>query len=208
LKTIFIILLVAASLPGSAQGKFFGGNGDGFAAAALTNVVLPVEGSRFSGSRGTMGYAFDLYYQFADALSLLILEKSFDGMVFKPVDTVQVSFDMAYNGHAAFNDPLASAETIFYRVRIKTGTGGYKYSTMLSFRGGKSRNDFYFSVQDKQLYYTVTESGSIDIISSSGQLVRQLTLQKGTGTIQLLPLIKGIYLLRFQLGEPMKIVVQ
>jgi hypothetical protein len=50
MKQLFTLLLLVLVNVGNTQGKFFGGNGDGFATATISNIVLPSTGIILTGA--------------------------------------------------------------------------------------------------------------------------------------------------------------
>lgn len=208
MKTLFIFIFIFASHVASTQGKFSGGNGDGFAAAALTNVVLPVEKLNFSGNRNGQDVLLHIAFISTEAVRLIVLERSTDGVRFDPSDSVVINFSEAYDGQVRFRDQFVTERMVYYRIKLIVMSGEKNYSSILSFRSEGAMNSFTLLVPGNLLRYSVNTDGFLEVINCNGQLVKRIWVTKGAGTIQLPSLIKGIYLLRFQLEEPVKILVQ
>ena len=80
MKYFFSILLVIV-FPGIilGQGKFFGGNGDGFATATITNQVLPLVIEDFEGHMEQNSVRLRFTIRSDEMLCGIVIEKSREG---------------------------------------------------------------------------------------------------------------------------------
>jgi hypothetical protein len=208
MKIAVIIAACIISLSASSQGKFYGGNGDGFATASLTNVVLPVEELNFTGARNGRPVSLHVSFSSSEAIRIIVLERSTNGTNFNPSDSVAISFGESFNGQARFTDLAATEPVVYYRVKLVDVRGEKTYSKILSFRGEGAKNSFALLSPGNQLRYTVNADGYLEIISSSGQVMQRVWVTKGSSTRSISPMKSGIYVLRFQQEQAGKIFVQ
>lgn len=208
MKILIIIAACIVSLSASSQGKFFGGNGDGFSIASLTNVVLPLEELNFTGTRNGRIVSLQVSFISSEPIRIIVLERSTNNTNFNPSDSVAISFGASTNGQAGFTDLVATEPIVYYRVKL-TGIRGEKtYSKILSFRGEGAKSSFSLISPGNQLRYDVKKDGYLEIISSSGQIAQRIWITKGTATLSISPLTTGVYVLRFQQEQAGRIFVQ
>src|SRR6185503_11273252 len=117
MKIHITILMMFVSLACFSQGKFFGGNGDGFASATLSNVVLPLQVLNFSVAKQYGIVKASLKISSDELVCKMILEKSNDGNSYSETDRLEDAAGLQGTDFL-FTDSSSSQATNYYRVKI------------------------------------------------------------------------------------------
>jgi hypothetical protein len=202
---IVLIILFAMQTGAAAQGKFYGGNGDGFASAVLNNIVLPLPIHRFTAEDKGNEIVFFLEGTGAENLQRIFLERSTDGINYKGVDSIS-----AFSGNASLSvtltEPAPLPTLSFYRAVIKDRNGSIAYTHILKLR--QQQNTTRLRLRGKTLYYETGRDGFLQIINTSGQLVKQYFIKKGAGSLEINTLAPGIFFIKAAEQPPVLFFVQ
>ncbi len=190
------------------QGKFYGGNGDGFATASIINVVLPVQVINFNITEKQ--HSMDAVVSLAvsgETVCTIYLERSTDGSSFIAVDSMHADHPGLQGSTFQIKDVMPNPGLNYYRAKILRCSGAPIYTQTLL----KKRNDsnpFRYLVSGRSLHYTTSKNGSLEIINSLGQVLQQNNIKAGTGFLTIQFTGTAICYLRFS-GEGVgKLVVQ
>jgi len=208
MKQFFFLFFLLLSEFLSAQGKFFGGNGDGFATATVTSIVLPVSILNFSVYKNGRVNKADLNLIYNESICSLHLQRSTDGNVFSVIESIQPAHSAGTLRHFAFTDAAPTNGTNYYRVRINRCDASFLYSSTVSVKTGNQNYLLYYAAADNTIHYTITETGLLKLANGSGQIIYTRTLIKGSGVLSLPPMSNGVYFMQFVREAPVKIVVQ
>jgi len=192
----------------SAQGKFFGGNGDGFATATVTNLVLPVSILNFTVYKNGRVNKAELNLTYNEAICMLQLQRSNDGNIFSVIDSIQPAQSAGTLRHFVFTDAAPANGTNYYRVLINRCDASFLYSSTVSVKTGNQHYLLYYVAADNTIRYTVTEAGLLKLANGSGQITYTKTLIPGSGALSLPAIANGFYFMQFAREAPIKIVVQ
>lgn len=201
MKTKFLLAALFFYSTGFCQGKFFGGNADGFGTSSVTNIILPVKVVSFTVSENDKTIRSFLTLSSPDAICSIYFERSNDAITFASVDSLE-ALNPGLNGiNFQFRDLSPLYGIKFYRIKIISCDGNIMFTHIVSVSSVIRKNRLYYSMPEQKINYTVTENGKIKIYNSVGQLMYQLNISIGTGSFLLPGLHRGIYLIRF-LSEP------
>lgn len=208
MKTKLLIVSLLFCSSGYSQGKFFGGNGDGFASAALGNIVLPLQVIDFSVTKYGNDVKAILKISADEEVCKIVLEKSEDAISYTEADKIDNGSTPIQSRDFIFTDQLTSQRTIYYRAKIIKCTGGTQYSKTVFVKNDGSLNQFYYSSASRALQYNVKQAGVLQLINSSGQILYKTVLVAGSGSLNLPVAGAGIYLLRFSNDKAIRIFVR
>jgi hypothetical protein len=179
-----------------AQGKFFGGNGDGFATVTISNVVLPVEIVQFSIAREGTIVKGDLLIHSTESICGITLERNVNSSLYTGIDS---SNGLIQGNNFTFIDRQPATTDSYYRVRVDRCDGGFVLSKILLLKAGTTPRQFI--IADAGIQYSIATKGMLEIINNTGQSVYKQTLNAGTGRLAIPFLAGGHYFLRFE-GQP------
>ena len=208
MKQFFFLFFLLLSEFLSAQGKFFGGNGDGFATATVTSIVLPVSILNFSVYKNGRVNKADLNLIYNESICSLQLQRSTDGNIFSVIDSIQPAQSAGTLRHFVFTDAAPANGTNYYRVLINRCDASFLYSSTVSVKTGNQHYLLYYVAADNTIRYTVTEAGLLKLANGSGQITYTKTLIPGSGALSLPAIANGFYFMQFAREAPIKIVVQ
>ncbi|MEP6675105.1 MAG: T9SS type A sorting domain-containing protein [Ferruginibacter sp.] len=207
MKKIFTILLLTAACKfATAQGKFFGGNGDGFSTATIISQLLPVSITDFNAKlqQNTVALSFGISSDVA--FCNIIIERSLDGRSFSGIDTINASSGGGYYDRTfTREDRHPGSGKNYYRVKIIYCTGNNIYSKVVLVNVTAQGTVYY---ADRTLYYQVKDQTDLKIFNSQGQLVLTKKLPQGSGTVSLDMQTKGLYVCKLSDGTSVRIVVE
>lgn len=142
------------------------------------------------------------------AVKELVIEKSTDGKLFRPIGFINNPGDGLMHGFTDYN----FINDTYYRLRIKTATGRILYSVVQKAVSKKVGNQLQVLQQHKslrlQLNVITAIQSNITLTNTSGVMVQQTTwsLQKGDNMLQIpvqhLP--AGVYILQLRTGSEMQ----
>jgi len=205
-QSLFLFFLLLSEFL-SAQGKFFGGNGDGFATATVTNLILPVSILNFAVYKNGRVNKAELGLIYNEAICSLQLQRSTDGNIFSVIDSIQPAHSAGTSRHFTFTDAAPVNGTNYYRVRINRCNASFLYSSTVSVKTENQNYLLYYSPADNSIHYTITEAGLLKLANGSGQITFTKKLIAGSGVLSLPPIGNGVYFMQFAREEPVKIVV-
>lgn len=207
MKTKILIVPLLFCTLGYGQGKFFGGNGDGFSSAALGNIVLPLQVIDFSVLKN--GNEVKAFLKISDEEACkVVLEKSEDGFLFSGAASLGNGTQTIPGKDFSFIGHLTTEKTVYYRAKIINCASSSIYSKTISVTNDVSQNQFRYNRANRNLQYTVKQNGLMQLINSSGQIIYKANLAAGSGIINFPITAPGIYLLRFSNEKVIKIFVQ
>jgi hypothetical protein len=195
-KSALLISSILLSAIISAQGRFFGGNGDGFATVTISNVVLPVEVVHFSVAREGTSVKADLSIHSTESICTITLERSTNNSSYTTIDSLG---GMVQGDRFAFIDRQPATGDSYYRARIRRCDGGFVFSKIVLLKAGMMPDQFI--IADAGIQYTIIRKGMLEIINSAGQPVYRRLLNAGSGRLAIPFLPGGNYFLRFE-GQP------
>lgn len=202
--------LLFSGLSMYAQGKFFGGNGDGYASASLSNIVLPVRWISFS-AKGDGRANYLSWKAEADAGNHVFeVERSEEGIQFAKIGEVQ-----ALPGQELyhFTDSLLLHTRNYYRLRTTGATGQYLFSkTILVETIVYETGPLVFPNPAGNTVFVLlpaqTPPGAMfELVNSSGQLMQQVRATPPMITLDLGRYPAGLYImLNRETGLRLKII--
>jgi hypothetical protein len=195
MKIYFTIILsfITGSLP--AQGKFFGGNGDGFAVSE-TSMILPV--NLLSFEAGLHNNTAQLSWTAAaQNISSFILEVSKDGSRFEWLAEKLVSSNTIVPARYGYADGPRTG-LWYYRLKWMEADGSIVYSKILavSFPALVQLKAYYDASSD---LLTITKPGNgslIELYSADGKLQRSVRNYQPVCSIAVHELPAGLYIVR------------
>ncbi len=208
MKQFFFLFFLLLSEFVSAQGKFFGGNGDGFATATVTNLVLPVSILNFTVYKNGRANRAELNLIYNEAICSFQLQRSADGNIFSVIDSLQPALSAGTSRHFAFTDAAPNNGANYYRVRINRCDASFLYSSTVLVKTGNQNYLLYYAPADNTIHYTIAETGLLKLANGSGQITFTRTLIAGSGVLSLTPTGNGVYFMQFAREAPVKILVQ
>jgi hypothetical protein len=197
-----IIILFTVVIPGliSGQGKFFGGNGDGFATATIINQVLPLVIEDFEGHLEQEKVSLNFTISGNELICGIVIEKSRQGIIFNRMDSITF-YGGAYSAERiSKQDNAVLPGNNYYRLRIVKCNGAFVYSRIIMVNV-PMRNTFHYSSADRKLYYNLEQPGILHVYSSQGMLMVTKKLQAGSGSIFMNIKSTGLYFYQFA-GKP------
>jgi hypothetical protein len=190
---IKITLITCCLLCGNnsvAQGKFFGGNGDGFATATINNTVLPVQVLHFAVQTANNGVTASLQLGSAQNLCAVQLEKSDNGIVFTPAGAVQ-NVAAGAQTYFSFFDAAGNGGTVYYRAALVHCNGQVVYTQAVPVRPHAATR---FYVAGNRLHYQQAAGMStVNIYNAAAQCVYAARLNGQSGMLLLNGLTAGVY---------------
>jgi hypothetical protein len=208
MKLILLIPIFMSSVLVNAQGKFFGGNGDGFATASITNVVLPLRIISFSAS--VNGNAVDAFLSISttDVVCTIQLQRSNDGLSFFNIDSVKADYPGITASSFLFTDASQRGANTYYRTSITNCGGKIVYSSIVSIKKIIEQNVFTYSADNRSVRYSVSKSGRLELVNTLGQTVYQTNLSAGSGYISLPAICKGVYMIRYPATVAARLIIR
>jgi hypothetical protein len=148
-----IIILFTVVIPGFifGQGKFFGGNGDGFATATIINQVLPMVIENFEGQLEQDKASLNFTISGNELICGIVIEKSREGIIFTRMDSVSFQAGTYTAEKISRKDNSSLPGNNYYRLRIVKCNGAFVYSKTIMLYV-PLRNTFYYSAADRKLY--------------------------------------------------------
>lgn len=183
------------------------------AAGAAPVIVLPVHFSNFNARSAGASVALTWNIEAEQNVKGYEVERSNDGRNFTNIGFVGAASQSSYS--YTDNRPLASG---YYRIKSVDIDGKFLYSTVISFKGGKSvvvLKAFMSNQNTLTIQHDAAQSGSrISISSADGRLIKSLAPSAGTQqtVVNVSSARAGLYLVRFDDGnggvETLKVVKQ
>jgi hypothetical protein len=199
-KIIIIMFTVVIPVLISGQGKFFGGNGDGFATATIINQALPLIIDNFEGQLEYEKVILSFTISGDELMCGIIIEKSREGIIFTKMDSISFQAGSYTAEKMVRRDKSSVPGNNYYRLRIVKCNGAFVYSKTIMLYV-PMRNTFYYSSADRKLYYNLEQPGILHVYSSQGMLMVTKKLQAGSGGIFMNIKSTGLYFYRFA-GKP------
>ena len=207
MKKIFILLLITVTCKfASAQGKFFGGNGDGFSTATIINQLLPLSITDFNAKlqQNTVTLSFGITSDVP--FCSIVIERSQDGRSFSGIDTISNTNTGVYIDRTFIReDKHPGAGKNYYRLKVNYCSGNNVNSKTILVNVA-STGSVYFA--DKTLYYQIKAQTDLKVFNAQGQLVMTKKLQQGSGTVSLDMQSKGLYICSLSNGTSLRVVVE
>ena len=205
MKPFFLYSLLLFSFSAKTQGKFFGGNGDGFAAATITNGALPLQVLHFSATINNNAVQAKLRFSGSEQLCAIQPEKSVDGARFHPLQPPQAIVPRTGSAEYLFSDNQYVPPVCFYRVALIHCDGSLMYTHILPV---KLNWPAKFYVAEGNLYYQHIKTNVVaEILNTTGLKVYQTRLPGNSGMVKLDGLVRGVYIIRTQGAAPVKVFI-
>jgi hypothetical protein len=197
LRQTLIIPVLFFSNTVFAQGKYDGGDGDGFATTIVNNIVLPIQAIDFVVSANGNSIKAGIKVISDEPVCMVQLQRSADGNSFSVVGSVTAAAPGFNQDRFAFIDEPVPAGDLYYRAAIHQCGGGIVFSkTILLKANDRNRWHVYGNI----LRYQTNKAGWLQCYNQSGQLVYSKYLATGSAEINLPLKAAGIYAIRFD-GE-------
>jgi hypothetical protein len=191
MKYLIVLSTLLLGYFANAQGKYDGGDGDGFATIIVSNIVLPLQVIDFTAAENNGSVKARLRIQSDESICGLQLERSSDGNRFVMVDEKQSGLQGTL---FVFSDAAVPTGNIYYRVKIIRCDESFIFSkTILLQADHRDR----WEMQGNILNYQAHADGTLQCFSQSGQLVYARQLNRGSGQLSMPVLAAGIYSIRF-----------
>lgn len=205
MKQFLLYSLLLFSLSAKTQGKFFGGNGDGFATATITNGALPLQVLHFSASLTNNIVQAKLLFSGSEQLCAIQPEKSVDGARFYPLLAPQPILPRTRIAEYLFSDNQYLPPVNYYRAAMIHCDGSIVYTQILPV---KINGQVQFYMAGTSLYYQHTAlNATAEIFNTAGLKIYQTVLPDNSGMVSLNGLQRGIYIIRTANAVPVKIFI-
>ncbi len=205
MKSLFLISMMLPVNLLLAQGKFSGGNGDGFAVATITNIVLPLQIVHFTVYPTGTSVKADLSIRSTEAVCGIVLEKSVNGTRFEATDSVHAATSGFMQADFVLNDPSPGQGILYYRMKIIRCNESFVVSKVILFNTGNKGDMFYTT--GNMIHYNVSANGCLELLNDIGQLVLNKQISKGAGQLLLFSFNSGIYFVRFGGGPATRVFI-
>jgi hypothetical protein len=190
LITFYCLLITTLT---QAQGKFFGGNGDGFSVAAINNQVLPLLIDKLEIRIESSSVVLNATITSDAGVCSIIIERSGNGNPFTTLDTIDImSPGLLDAAKFTWLDKKPMNGINYYRLRIVNCNAASAFSEIVSVNFSIAQK-IYFSFPDQRLYYTTVNSETVFVYNNLGQLLIKKFLPPGTGSVILRLPSKGVY---------------
>lgn len=202
LLALFVLSLFTKEL--SAQGKYSGGNGDGYAVSQITNLVLPIKLLSFTAADA--GEKIQLQWKaYNDGeIGFFSIERRMEN---NPdfIAIGSVAFNSVVTGIAdySFADFTTAAGVISYRLKWNSPDGALHYSGIVAVKRNKENivklypNPAYDFIQLEK----PVGQASVIIYNMAGQAVRQINVNLIVERISITDLPAGAYQLSLEMKE-------
>lgn len=176
-----------------AQGKFFGGNADGFSVASINNQVLPLMITDLE-ARWELNTITLTATVTSDApVCSMVIERSSNGNSFSAIDTVFILPPRALQAEQfSIQDEKPINGNNYYRLRVLDCDAGFALSEIILVSRSFIKTTFYSS-SDRRLYYSSDQSEILYVFNCHGQLVLKKYLPAGTGSVSLQLFTNAVY---------------
>jgi hypothetical protein len=166
---------------------------------------LPVVLTSFSASED--GLSTKLVWNTADEVNIAnyVIEKSADGRTYTAIGTVKAANQKTYS----FVDGLPGSDNSYYRLKMVDIDGAFKYSYIISIKSKLSTNISLSPNPVKNVlmiqHPKVVSEGHIQIVSVSGQLLRDVRLAANAviSNVDMSGFTSGLYHVVFRSGADM-----
>jgi hypothetical protein len=193
MKHLLILSLIIPSIL-SAQGKYGGGNGDGFATATVNNIVLPIHTIDFTVNENGTAVKANLRVVSDEAICMVQLQRSVDGNSFSIVATTSTpSPGFTYDRFSFTDEPIPRSD-LYYRAAIHRCDGAIVFSKTILLKANEWES---WVVYGNVLRYQTLKAGLLQCYNQSGQLLYSKYINQGNATINLPMKAAGIYAIRF-----------
>ena len=200
MKAIFFITGFLICITVNGQGKFYGGNGDGFASAAVSNVVLPVNWTAFSGK--VNGRVNMLFWKTASETNnkLFEVERSGNAIQFEKIGQVPGAGNSSTIRQYQFIDDKLLAPAYYYRLRQIDDNGRSTFSNIIFLRSKTDNQQIIIFPNPAVnsitvLFQHLVINKEFLLLNSNGQLICKLCFNGMSGNIDLTGKAAGVYLL-------------
>lgn len=193
MKYFFIISMIFPyTLLG--QGKYDGGDGDGFATAIVNNIVLPIHTIDLAVNANGNSVKANIRVISDEPICMVELQRSNDGNSFSVVASANaVSPGFTIDRFSFIDEPLPATD-LYYRAAIHRCDGEIAFSKTILLKA--TERDRWF-VYGNVLHYQTHKAGLLQCYNQSGQLMYSKYLNEGSAGITLPLNVAGIYALRF-----------
>ncbi len=181
------------------------------------NVVLPVELISFSGSLNNQQKS-QLQWRTSNQVNLgnFEIQRSYDGIHFNKVATVNALQNTSAIQDYDFTDPAIAKAVNFYRLKMNDVDGKYALSTIIQIKNNQVQKFAELSqnpVTDQisfRLNNRDKENVTVQLFSTNGQLVVKLNMGKADGNVimpfSISKLPGGVYTLRITAGTKAEVL--
>jgi hypothetical protein len=177
-----------------AQGKYDGGDGDGFATTIINDIVLPIQAIDFTVTVNGNSIKAGIRIISDEPICMIQLQRSTDGNSFFIVNTISaVSPGFTQDRFAFIDEPVPPGD-LYYRAAIHQCDGDIVFSKTILLKANE-RDRWW--VNGNVLRYQTNKAGWLQCYNQSGQLVYSKYLNEGSTEINLPMKTAGIYALRF-----------
>ena len=201
-----LVLLILTPFTLFSQGKFFGGNGDGYHMATMNAVVLPIKIESFRVKVEENKRMIELKLSPASTPCLIALERSQNFVGFQPIDSVENS-----NGvnklSFVFVDPSPQSFDIYYRCMIADCNGQLIYTQVYRVQQTEEYPTIFYSVADRSVHYDLKEEAELLLFDALGRVIIRRKIGRGQGKLRLPSLLNGIYFLKLGQSSTTTIVL-
>jgi Concanavalin A-like lectin/glucanases superfamily/Secretion system C-terminal sorting domain len=175
--------------------------------AQMASIVLPVQLSRFTGTKTNDGVRLDWTTASEENSDYFLVEKSRDQNNWTVRGQVNTAAQPGGPTHYSFSDPEIVTGTVFYRLKMVDRDGSFRYSPVVAVRAGTILQPILFpNPADQWLHLQLpayfNESVKIRIIAVSGKQVKEQVITSSGNSnsisIDIRHLSKGTYYLSVQ----------
>jgi hypothetical protein len=183
------------------QGKFFGGNGDGFAAAAIINVMLPLHVINFFGTANSNSNIVFWHTVSEENMLHFEIERSDDAVLFKKIGEVVAAGSNNGLTKYQFTDNRPAGWKYYYRLKQISSSGAYYYSVIILLINSNKNQEITVSpnpvINKAAIIFSGAETAvrKLFLFSSNGQLVDEFIVIGRNACIDLTGKATGLYFL-------------
>ncbi len=176
--------------------------------------VLPINGVDITAKRQGANVLVSWSTQSEQNSSMFEVERSYDGISFIKIGSVQAAGNSASIRNYQFTDINAAKSLIFYRIKLVDVDASYKYSPVrMVARSESNTQDFFLypnpasTTVSLALHKVAEKNMQVQIVNQLGQIVKSSTISKGTQLIRIdiSSLPKGIYSVKVGGTEPVQV---
>lgn len=133
------------------------------------------------------------------------IEKSYDGTAFTVTGSVPGKGDGAHT--YTFTEPMALQSAAYYRIRQTEADGRTSYSSIILLKTNNENSiAVYPNPVSRSLNISCTKNQSAIILDASGKTIKTLMLVNGVLSLDTEPWSRGLYLLKAESGETIKLI--
>lgn len=204
MKWITAFLFMISPVIASSQGKFFGGDGDGFAVSGANNIVLPSTGLTFNGIICQSQVCLDWSTLQESNTSHFIVERRGEGNTFSHIGRIEAAGNSIEKREYSFIDKWPVDGMNYYRLALIDRDGKLTYSPVIHIsHHTKKLIGYIANPAGDQLHIRILQPGfiTLSIFDMTGKMLKRSVVNSLYTSIDIDDLPDGSYLVYAASGE-------